>query len=598
MKSDARASLDDLAIRWETPRGREIKAELIQDVKHNKGERIPDILKDFIYTTEIGDGRDLRCITLEDMDLTDTAWKGCDLSWASFARSTLTRADFRNAILKRANMVDVGLALSRFAEADCARVDFSRANLEHANFKDAKLNGAVFLGANCARASFDTANLTKGNFVGANLEQANFSNADCSNGNFSGSALDMVAARPLKAWGLRYDMPLDEFERQVGLNSLTSRTTKKFKGLEVLLKMSSALAKVQKKGPGPAAEDLALGAPPGMKRLETFKRPESSPDDLVVFGAGLRKKKDEEPETPSSDSVATAADYLEDSQQGDARVEPAGQGYTPEEAPTTTDEAVGAYWTDGNAPAEEGAPPVDAPAPPPPSRPATGRPAATGMTPRAMPRPAPAGAASSPSAPTPAAGLPRPGRTTQPLARQTGSIPRGPLAPGAPIPTAAPAQPPGVKPPTGKIPLPGGGAPFPGAPPSGRQTRNLGPSGAIVPAAGAPLPGSLARTTKTLGRPPGLGGPPTPPGAGPSSGAFARPPAPPAPVAPAPPPASASFARPATDAAAPVAPLDPAAPEPTTDWAKAIGQLMQTKSSITKIVVEMGDKSRVLFKKP
>jgi hypothetical protein len=46
-----------------------------------------------------------------------------------------------------------------------------------------------------------------------------------------------------------------------------------------------------------------------------------------------------------------------------------------------------------------------------------------------------------------------------------------------------------------------------------------------------------------------------------------------------------------------VAPLDPSAPEATSDWAKAIGQLMQSKGSITKIVVETGDKSRIVFKK-
>jgi hypothetical protein len=38
-------------------------------------------------------------------------------------------------------------------------------------------------------------------------------------------------------------------------------------------------------------------------------------------------------------------------------------------------------------------------------------------------------------------------------------------------------------------------------------------------------------------------------------------------------------------------------PVPATDWAKAIGQLMQLKSSVTKIVVEVGDSSRIIFKK-
>ena len=46
----------------------------------------------------------------------------------------------------------------------------------------------------------------------------------------------------------------------------------------------------------------------------------------------------------------------------------------------------------------------------------------------------------------------------------------------------------------------------------------------------------------------------------------------------------------------PVAPLDPNAPPALEDWAQAIGRLMTLKGSITKIVVETGDKSHVLFK--
>ncbi|RMG13076.1 MAG: hypothetical protein D6731_12715 [Planctomycetota bacterium] len=54
---------------------------------------------------------------------------------------------------------------------------------------------------------------------------------------------------------------------------------------------------------------------------------------------------------------------------------------------------------------------------------------------------------------------------------------------------------------------------------------------------------------------------------------------------------------PASAASPPVAPLDPNAPPASSDWAKAIGQLMQLKPSATKIVVELGDKSRVIWKK-
>ena len=47
----------------------------------------------------------------------------------------------------------------------------------------------------------------------------------------------------------------------------------------------------------------------------------------------------------------------------------------------------------------------------------------------------------------------------------------------------------------------------------------------------------------------------------------------------------------------PIAPFDESGAPPATDWAKAIGQLMQMKSSVTKVVVELGDKSVIIFKK-
>ena len=48
----------------------------------------------------------------------------------------------------------------------------------------------------------------------------------------------------------------------------------------------------------------------------------------------------------------------------------------------------------------------------------------------------------------------------------------------------------------------------------------------------------------------------------------------------------------------PIAPFEEGGPEPTTEWATAIGQLMQMKDGVTKIVIELGDKSRIVFKKP
>jgi uncharacterized protein YjbI with pentapeptide repeats len=540
LKSDARASLDDLAIRWETPRGREIKAEILQDIRHNRGERLAEILKEFIYVNEVPDGRDLRCITLEELDLNDTTWRKCDLSWASFARSSLLRADFREANLKRANLVESNVSLARFAEADCARADFSKANVEHANFKETKLNGAVFVNSNCARVGFDTANLVKCNFVGASLEQANFTGADCNNGNFSGAAFEQMAAKPAKAWGIVYDMALDEFERKVGLNSLTSRTTKKFKGLDVLLKASAALAKVNKKtGPQPTLDEVALGAPPGMRRLETFKRPEEQGSEMV-FGATLKKtKKLDEPEKVAGASdVASASDYIDEASSFDPD-DPSGTHYPEQEESGelggVTDEAVGAIWTDGRP--ESGG--DEAP------------PGAPTATPRAQPRP--------PSDFQPIApGQGGPSRVTRTPSTQSGAIPRPPTGSMSPSPATPPSGTPvaGPRPPSAK--LTGGTGRM--KPPTVPGT---GPAPAAPPGASSPP----HKSTRIMPRAPDLGGTP---------------------------PAAAPLPKPAPSF---MAPLDPAAADPTADWAKAIGQLMQNKSSITKIVIELGDKSRIVFKK-
>jgi hypothetical protein len=241
MKDEVRASLEDLAIRWETPRGHELKAQVLADAKSNNGDGIARILKDFMYVSEVPHGRDLRCITLEDADLSDAVLRKVDLSWASLARSNMQRADLRESNLKRSNLSDTNLALARMDGCDCSRGDFSKSVLDGTHFKEAKLTGAVFENAQISRASFDSANLAKSNFHGAELAQANFFNADCNNCNFDSGALEQLATRPAKAWGLRYDLERDEFEKQVGLRAITSRATKRFKGLDVLLKARAVL---------------------------------------------------------------------------------------------------------------------------------------------------------------------------------------------------------------------------------------------------------------------------------------------------------------------------------------------------------------------
>ena len=468
-QDDVRASLEDLAIRWETPRGRELKALILRDAKESGGAGISRILKDFIYVAEVPDGRDLRCITLDGEDLGGAVFYKLDMSWASLAGCNLQRADFKEAILKRANLSQADLSLAHLEEADCSRADFSRCNLDGAHFRRAKLTGAVLEDADASRASFESATLTKANFHRAKLDQTNFANADASQGNFDGGALEHAAAKPSKDRDMCLDMEREEFERKVGLHAITSRTTKRFKGLDAI-RQAAALLEAAKSGAAGEA---------GKKK--------SGPQPVPYFGAnvlGTRRFKPgaggaEEP--PLAPAVPVG---------GEPAPERPAEGFVDEAHATLDDDQL---------------------------RPTT----AYHPTDRVA-RPDPAGG-------------PRPQRPTM----RTGP------------------------PPTGRTP------PLPGTP---RRP---------------PPPGST-RPTVPMRR---LGGPqrpasgqfrrPLPPGAGPPTRAMP-------PMAAAPPPALPL----------PVAPFDPSAPEATMDWAKAIGQLMQLKGAITKIAIELKDRSQVIYKAP
>ncbi|RMG09398.1 MAG: hypothetical protein D6731_19570 [Planctomycetota bacterium] len=299
MQDDIRASLDDLAIRWETPRGRELKRQIIADARTNGGAGIAEILKDFMYVREVPHGRDLRCITLEDEDLSDAKFGKVDLSWASLAGSKLLRCNLENANLKRVNARGADFSFARLDGADCSRADFTGAKLDGAHFREAKATGAVFVEADLSRASFDSANLGKANFCRATLAQTNLHNADCNNCNFDSGALDAVAERPAKAWGLRYDLEQAEFEKQVGLKAMTSRSTKRFKGLEMLLKAQAQAEKLgvaTKPAKPPKPQEVA---PPSAR----FQRD----DGGLFFGTHRFRKVSEEETKPQEPAEPTAS---------------------------------------------------------------------------------------------------------------------------------------------------------------------------------------------------------------------------------------------------------------------------------------------------
>ncbi|MCA8922405.1 MAG: pentapeptide repeat-containing protein [Planctomycetes bacterium] len=256
-----------MAIRWETPRGRELKAEVLKDVKERGGDRIAQILEGFMYVSEVPSGRDLRCITWDGEDLEAATFGKVDLSWASLEGSSLERTDLRGATLKRANLSQANLVNAKLDNTDCSRTDFSGSNLEGAHFSEAKMTGAVFLGCNLTRASLSQARCMKCNFLGAELTNTNFSATKVKNANFASGALDAVSVPPDDLNGVFYDLEQEEFEREVGLRAITSRTTKKFKGLDAVLKAQEQLEHLAHKdetqaSPGGTRKGPYFGAAP------------------------------------------------------------------------------------------------------------------------------------------------------------------------------------------------------------------------------------------------------------------------------------------------------------------------------------------------
>lgn len=588
----ARASLDDLAVRWETPRGREIKDKVIVDVTNNKGRGLERILKEFIYTDEVLNKADLRCITMEDSALADAVIENADLSWSSFKNSDLARASFTNCNLKRASFEKADISLSRFKKCDLSRVDFTDGKLEHTNFQEAKLTGSRFINAYAPRASFQAARMSKCNFLGAFLEQCNFSGADCSNTNFSSGALDVFAAKPDKMGGIRFNDELADFEDDVGVKALTFRSTRKFKGLDVLLRMTATLnkLKVDKDGPVPTPKNQtpppAAQQPPGG---------EGAPDDPFQFGAPLRTRNFDRGQVAHSPNpnAGYPQGNTDEAPQFGANLRNATRRFEPKGDPRS-------YQT----PSRVLKRPRDLQNPNPPGSgeyPLRGRPGSGEYPLRnnqsgELPPPSASGEYQNPNAsgeiskhnvrPPSAedyqdygygAAEQDPNQSSSHWQQQRPTQP--PQTPDRGTPRPAPRRPTQNMPRPGLRPGPGGPRSGPG--PTGSHTmRRRRPTGA-----GRPLQGPPG------GPPPGrpLAGPPGGRRPGPQTRRL---------------PARNTQAMPPLQGGQPpatydglLAPADPNTPGPTGDWDEAIGILLQNKHNITKIVIELGDSSQFIYRR-
>src|SRR6476619_4380791 len=103
-------SLDEvLRIRWDTPRGRRVRSQVIKDIRFERSAHLAEILSELRGTDEVAGFLDLRFVKLDGENLNGTRLSGMDLTGASLAKATLVSSDLRNARLVRSRLAGAQL---------------------------------------------------------------------------------------------------------------------------------------------------------------------------------------------------------------------------------------------------------------------------------------------------------------------------------------------------------------------------------------------------------------------------------------------------------------------------------------------------------
>jgi uncharacterized protein YjbI with pentapeptide repeats len=127
---------------------------------------------------------------LSERDFSGQDLSGLDLRGANLARANLSRANLKGTNLSGANLTRAIVWLADLEGADLSEADLSLVNgaylkgrgarFERANFAEAFLEGAVLVEAKLAQARFDYAVLEEADLSRASAEQACFDHADLS----------------------------------------------------------------------------------------------------------------------------------------------------------------------------------------------------------------------------------------------------------------------------------------------------------------------------------------------------------------------------------------------------------------------------------
>lgn len=158
-------------------------------------------------------GADLRYTVFNGIEEEGLSFRGSSLSYAQFVdalipqsnfiRTNLSFANFYSAVLDGSSFIGIHaqnvhfkearMVAANFKESKMIDSDFSNTHLDQANFKNSFLTGTNFNNSKLSRANFKNAKLQGSSFVNCDLEGADFTNANLEGVNFTGA--DLLGAK-------------------------------------------------------------------------------------------------------------------------------------------------------------------------------------------------------------------------------------------------------------------------------------------------------------------------------------------------------------------------------------------------------------------
>ena len=124
------------------------------------------------HIQDIPNGRDLRGMGGDNLNLNQIDFQDTDLSFSTFEYSSFQDCNFQGA-----GLIEVNLSYSSLVRSNFSGCNMTGAVLAMADFSQANLVGVSFAGANLIGANFSGADLTNADLSQANIQCAIFENA-------------------------------------------------------------------------------------------------------------------------------------------------------------------------------------------------------------------------------------------------------------------------------------------------------------------------------------------------------------------------------------------------------------------------------------